>query len=167
MSDKNSHLPETVPKTVQTPIGAKKVKVPSDLQSREDSMKDYFQGMEKPGESNANIKKKSQTEVSVFSQIRKMINFDYMWKGLFTYQSDLIAETEILKYLHNLQWRLQIGYGSLFCAGFGAFSTVKFYYFSNLTRILGFLVSAFSGVIFAKLKVNHYATGLIPRSVFF
>jgi hypothetical protein len=163
MSQNNDHLTETIEKTISTSFGDKKVHVPKDLQSRENKMKQFFEGIEEPSQNNPNLKKKSDVESQYKQQAREMINLDYMWNGLLSYKTTLHAERQVLTYIKDLQTKMQWAYGGLFMCGFTVYSTLRAYNFTPRMRISGYFMSAFMGVIFAKLKMNQYAMELIPR----
>ena len=163
MSEHQSSSETTIRKTVETPFGAKQVEVPKDLQSREDEMKEYFQGMEEDSDSNPNIIKKSEAEAHFKNQFFEMINFDRMWNGILSYKPTMRAEADLLDYVRKLQTKLQWACAIGFCSSFWALSIYKPYFFTKSSRAMGFVVSGVTGVIYAKLKMSEYAIQLIPR----
>lgn len=165
MSKNETHLAETVEKRVSTPMGVKKVNVPKDLQTRENEMKQFFEGMEEPQNTNPNIQKKSDMEMGFFKQLSKMVDFDVMWNGLLAYKPTFRSEQEVLDYLIKVRTRMQFAFASMFVVGFGTFATFGPYHLDMRLKVSGFMVSAFCGVIFAKLKTNIYSADIITRWV--
>lgn len=163
MSKSNDFLSETVEKRISTPMGVKKVNVPKDLQTREDKMKKFFEGMEEPKNVNPNIQKKSEMEAGFFKQISKMIDLDTMWNGLLAYNPVFESERVVIDYLIDVRTKMQYASTGMFLLGFGALAKFGPVQMDTRLKIMGFTFSCMLGVIFAKLKTNVYSVEVISK----